>query len=82
MNCQPIYLKNDPFRIAYVANGNWQLQRDSGHDGTNARKATKTEPKREHFDRWQPVMRPMAFKEAQAALNARDSQKAQNYGST
>ena len=75
MNCKPVYLKNDPYRIAYMANGRWELQRDTGHDGVNARNATKTEPKREHCDRWQPVMRPTSLTEARAALNAKDSQR-------
>ena len=63
MNCKPVYLKNDPYRIAYVANGQWQLQKSTGHQGTR------------ESDPWHPVMRPTSLAEARTALNARDSQR-------
>ena len=63
MNCKPVYLKNDPYRIAYVANGQWQLQKTDNSQGTRER------------DPWQPVMRPTTFAEAKTALNAKDSQR-------
>lgn len=74
-NCSPVVLKSDPFRIAYVANGMWQLQHDTNHKGINAVKAGKTILAKAHFDRWQPVMRPAPFDIAKAQLAARDSTK-------
>ena len=72
-NCNPVYLKEDPFRICYVANGNWCLQHDTGRTGINAIKAKGVE----HQDRWQPVMRPAPFDIAKAALASRDSTRRQ-----
>ena len=77
MNTKPVYLKSDPFRVIYVANGLWQLQQDTGMKGQNYFKGTKVEPKRDHFDRWQSIRRPMTREEAIAALNGHDTSRQQ-----
>jgi hypothetical protein len=72
MNNRPIYLKDNTFRIAYVANGQWQLQKFMGGKGTN--KETKGKIPQPHYDPWKMVMRPMSLEEAKAALAAKELQ--------
>jgi hypothetical protein len=57
MNSKPVYSSDGKHRIAYVANGRWQLQYD-------------TRVSSKEVDHWQPSMRPTTFNEARSALLA------------